>query len=132
MQLRAGAQKTELTAKLFRGFADSSRLAILEALREGAMTVGEIVDTTNLSQSNVSNHLACLRDCGLVAAEQDGRFVYYGLSDARVEQFLQTAEELLREVARGVYECAHYEQPKRAATRRAMRQRVPPARRNHK
>lgn len=121
MRLAVNAQKTELTAKLFRGFSDPSRLAILQTLREGAMTVGEIVQETNLSQSNVSNHLACLRDCGLVTAEQDGRFVYYALSDKRVERFLQIAEDLLRDVARGVYECVHYEKPKRALARRVRR-----------
>ena len=64
-------------AKLFRGFGDPSRLGILDALRQGPRTVGEIVDTTGLTQSNVSNHLACLRDCGLVASEQQGRYVTY-------------------------------------------------------
>ena len=54
-------------AKLFNGFADPSRLSILEALRSGPLTVTDIVTTTGLSQSNVSNHLSCLRDCGLVS-----------------------------------------------------------------
>ena len=121
MHLAANTQKTELTAKLFRGFSDPSRLAILQVLREGAMTVSEIVEETHLTQSNVSNHLACLRDCGLVTAEQDGRFVYYGLSDKRVERFLNLADELLHKVARGVYECVHYEKPKRAIARRSKK-----------
>jgi DNA-binding transcriptional ArsR family regulator len=121
MLLAANAQKTELTAKLFRGFADTSRLAILQSLRDGAITVGEIVAETGLTQSNVSNHLACLRDCGLVTTEQDGRFVYYTLSDKRVERFLNLADELLSHVARGVYECVHYEKPKRATLRRMKR-----------
>jgi DNA-binding transcriptional ArsR family regulator len=56
----------------------------------------------------VSNHLACLRDCGLVTAEQQGRFVYYELSDKRVGQLLTLADELLADVAKGVYECTHY------------------------
>lgn len=114
MLLAANPNKVELTAKLFRGFADSSRLAILEVLRGGALTVGEIVQATRLSQSNVSNHLGCLRDCGLVNTEQEGRFVYYALSDERVERFLNMADELLGEVARGVYECVNYDKPKRA------------------
>ncbi len=125
MQIAVNTQKINLTAKLFRGFSDTSRLAILETLREGAMTVGEIVTETGLTQSNVSNHLACLRDCGLVTSEHDGRFVYYALSDKRVERFLNLADELLREVARGVYECVHYEKP---VVRNARRS-VPPARR---
>ena len=49
-----------LKAKLFRGFGDSSRLSILECLRQGPLTVGEIVNQTGLSQPNTSNHLACL------------------------------------------------------------------------
>ena len=95
----------EIKAKLFRGFGDASRLAILEALRRGPMTVGELVSTTGLSQSNTSNHLACLRDCGLVTARQEGRFVTYALSDRRVDELLSLAEAVLADVAQGVYEC---------------------------
>lgn len=98
----------ELQAKLFRGFSDPSRLAILASLREGPLTVSQIVQATGLTQPNVSNHLGCLRDCGLVTAEQHGRFVYYRLSDERVEQLLQMASELLADVAKGVYECTRY------------------------
>lgn len=63
---------------------------------------------TGLSQSNVSNHLGCLRDCGLVVAEQQGRFVHYALSDQRVGQLLELADGLLADVAKGVYECTRY------------------------
>jgi ArsR family transcriptional regulator, cadmium/lead-responsive transcriptional repressor len=73
-----------LKAKLFRGLADPSRLAILEALRAGERTVSDVVAATGLSQPNASNHLACLRDCGLVESRQDGRRVYYRLADERV------------------------------------------------
>lgn len=98
----------DLRAKLFRGLADPSRLAILEAMRPGPTSVSEIVDTTGLSQSNVSNHLRCLHDCGLVAREQAGRFVHYQLRDPRVAGLLYLADELLREVALGVESCARY------------------------
>ncbi len=97
-----------LKAKLFRGFSDASRLSILEALRSGPATVSQIVEATNLSQPNASNHLSCLYDCGLVRREQQGRHVYYQLSDTRVETLLQTADELLAEVARGIYQCVRY------------------------
>jgi len=107
MMLSANLNSIVLQARLFRGFADSSRLSILEVLRVGEMTVGEIVDATDLSQSNISNHLACLRDCGLVASEQDGRFVRYRLSDVRVERLIALADELLMDVAKGMYECIH-------------------------
>jgi DNA-binding transcriptional ArsR family regulator len=108
------ADKTGLTVKatLFRGFGDASRLRILEILRDGPLTVGEIVEATELSQSNVSNHLGCLRDCGLVIAEKQGRFVTYQLSDDRVGDLLSLAESLLADVARGVYECTRYNLPR--------------------
>ncbi len=108
MLLIANPKSIEIQAKLFRGFSDPSRLSILESLRNGAVTVSEIVETTGLSQSNVSNHLGCLRDCGLVVAEQQGRFVYYQLSDKRVGHLLELADELLADVAKGIYECTRY------------------------
>ena len=88
--LIAGEQlQLNLKAKLFRGFADPSRLAILEALRSTPLNVGEIVEATGLSQSNISNHLGCLRDCGLVVSEQRGRFTYYRLADDRIDSLLR-------------------------------------------
>ena len=98
-------RKAEHMAKLCRGLSDPSRLSILEALRSGALTVSEIVHATGLAQSNVSNHLGCLYDCGLVGRGQEGRFVRYRLSDARVEMLLRLSEELLADSARGVLAC---------------------------
>jgi DNA-binding transcriptional ArsR family regulator len=101
-------QGLALKAKMFRGFSDPSRLSIVEALRQKPLTVGEIVQVTGLSQSNVSNHLSCLNDCGLVLRSQQGRFVRYRLRDERVSGLLELADELLAEVARNIYECTHY------------------------
>lgn len=98
-----------LKAKLFRGFSDPSRLSILEALRAQPLAVSEIISATGLTQSNASNHLRCLRDCGLVSAASEGRQVIYRLSDDRVYDLLELAESLLSDVARGVYECTRYE-----------------------
>jgi len=97
-----------LRAKLFHGFADMSRLAILQALCAGPLSVSEITEATGLSQPNASNHLRCLRDCELVTSKQDGRFVYYQLSDPRVAELLHLADDLLREVAIGVEACTRY------------------------
>lgn len=108
MLLATHASALALKGKLFRGFADPSRLAILESLRGGPMTVTEIITATGLKQSNASNHLGCLLDCGLVTREQQGHFVSYALSDPRVALLLGMADELLTEVATGVYECVCY------------------------
>lgn len=98
-----------LKAKLFRGLADPSRLAILEAVRSGAKTVSEIVAATTLSQPNVSAHLACLKDCGLVASRKEGRHVFYALGDLRIEVLFQAAEGILSRTAERLSCCSNYE-----------------------
>jgi len=111
--MNARTRSIHLQAKLFRGFSDASRLRIVQALRDEPLTVSEIVRQTGLSQSNASNHLACLRDCGLVATTQNGRYIHYALSDKRVAQLIRNAEDLLAEVAKGVEQCKRYELPRR-------------------
>jgi DNA-binding transcriptional ArsR family regulator len=111
MLLIAENLELELKAKLFRGFADTSRLSILEALRAQPLNVSELAQITRLGQSNLSNHLACLRDCGLVMSEQRGRFTYYRLADDRIDSLLRLAEEVLSDVANGVYQCTRYTGP---------------------
>src|SRR3546814_14086935 len=91
---RVNARTAELRAKLFRGLGDASRLSILDALRAGPLSVGEIVASTGLSHSNASNNLRCLSECGLVAGEQRGRFVHHHLSDPRMEAPLSLVAEL--------------------------------------
>lgn len=98
----------ELQGKLFRGFADPSRLSILESLRAGPLSVSEIIAATGLTQSNVSNHLRCLSECGLVEGEQEGRFVHYHLSDPLVGQLLALADEILANVAKNIDQCKDY------------------------
>ncbi len=100
-----------LQAKLFRGFGDPSRLSILDALCAKPLTVSEIVGVIGLSQSNASNHLSCLRECGLVETEQQWRYVTYRLKDDRVAELLHLAEDLLVDVARGVSQCTRYNLP---------------------
>ena len=106
---------TTLRAKLFRGFADPSRLAILDALRDGSQTVGELVEAASLSQSNASNHLACLLDCGLVTREQRGKFAVYSLADERVVALLSLADDLLADVGAGIYACTRYDAPEKGS-----------------
>lgn len=103
--------RLELRAKLFRGFADASRLAILEALRGNERCVSELVTATGLSQSNVSGHLTCLKDCGLVVSRQAGRFVYYRLADPQVDAVLDSADIVLLRHADRIAACVNYNVP---------------------
>lgn len=91
--------RCDTTAALFRGFAEPSRLKLVEALRDGEKTVSELCTATGLTQSNASNHLACLLGCGLAVREQRGRFAYYRLADHRVETLLSLGAEISLGVA---------------------------------
>lgn len=97
-----------LQAKLFRGFSDSSRLLILNMLRQGERSVSQIVEETGLSQPNASQHLACLRDCGLVVSRQEGRSVFYSLADERMEDIFLAAEDILARIGQRMYSCTRY------------------------
>jgi DNA-binding transcriptional ArsR family regulator len=98
----------EVKAKLFRGLADLSRLAILEALRGGPRNVSEIVRETGLTQPNASLHLNCLWCCGLVDRDARGRFTFYWIRSKRIRQVLEKAEDVLHEVAQRIAECKRY------------------------
>ena len=94
-----------LRAKFFRGFADSSRLCLLQELRTGEKTVSDLVADTGLTQSNVSGHLACLKDCGLVESRQEWRHVFYRLADQRIEDLLRAADAILATTAERIFAC---------------------------
>lgn len=99
-----------LRAKIFRGLADPARLAILAALASGRRAVGEIVEETDLSQPNVSAHLACLFDCGLVKREREGRFVFYELSGSEVRALITATDRVLRRSADEIAACVNYDE----------------------
>ncbi|ONK14171.1 metalloregulator ArsR/SmtB family transcription factor [Streptomyces sp. MP131-18] len=67
-----------------RALADPIRCRILLALREAPAYPADLADTLGISRTRLSNHLACLRDCGLVVAVPDGRRVRYELADPRL------------------------------------------------
>ena len=115
---------TEVRAKLFRGLGDPSRLRVLEALRDGALSVGEVVQQTGLSQPNASMHLGCLAECGLVTWERLGKFVHYEIADKRVVKLLDQAAELLIQVGPLIEACPRYRRPLRAIGRASCRERV--------
>jgi DNA-binding transcriptional ArsR family regulator len=103
---------TELRATLFHGFSERSRLTILEQLAEGERRVSDVVAATGFSQPNVSGHLACLWDCGLVAREKRGREVYYRLIDG-VAELLGAADRILEQAGETVGACPRYGIPSR-------------------
>jgi DNA-binding transcriptional ArsR family regulator len=103
------ADGVDTAAKLFRGLADRNRLGILLALAGGESRVTDLVDELGCSQSNVSGHLACLRDCGLVESRADGRQTYYRLARSDVAALLRAAETVLAAQGHRIDLCRRYE-----------------------
>ena len=64
--------------------SDATRARILLALSEAPAYPSDLADALGVSRQSISNHLACLRGCGLVVAVQDGRRSRYELADARL------------------------------------------------
>lgn len=75
-------------ARLGRALADPTRCRILLALLDSVNYPGQLAAHLGLSRSNVSNHLSCLRGCGLVVATYEGRQVRYALADPHLAQAL--------------------------------------------
>lgn len=75
-------------ARLGRALADPTRCRILIALLDGVHYPGQLATRLGLTRSNVSNHLSCLRGCGLVVALYEGRRVRYALADPHLARAL--------------------------------------------
>ena len=71
----------EKVARLFSAFSDATRLCILQELRGGTRTVGQLVDAVGVSQGNVSKQLQLLNDAGLLQREKMGNQVFYSVAD---------------------------------------------------
>ena len=72
-------------SKYFKAFGEPSRLKILRILSAKPLTVNEIVDAIDLSQSTVSRHLGVLREAGILSDQRDGQQVIYTLNKDAVE-----------------------------------------------
>ncbi len=95
-----------LLAKLFNGFANSTRLSILLLLTQrGEMKVGELVEELEAPQPRISDHLRCLSWCGYVRVRREGRNAYYSIADERVLEMVGLGEALLRDNQEYVEAC---------------------------
>jgi DNA-binding transcriptional ArsR family regulator len=72
-----------------RALADPNRCNLLVALLDGPRYSGELAEDTGMSRSNTSNHLTCLRGCGLVVATTEGRQARYEIADPHLAHALR-------------------------------------------
>lgn len=94
-----------MVAKFFRALGDPTRLRLLEFLLHDEHTVGQCVEHIGLAQSRISTHLACLADCGYVAARRDGRRTFYRVVDPRVADLVMLARSLAADNASALADC---------------------------
>lgn len=84
------AAKAGQAAGLLKALAHEARLLVLCQLLDGESAAGALQEACGLSQSALSQHLARLRDEGLVATRRDGQTIFYRLADPKVERVLDT------------------------------------------
>ena len=102
---RGSSDRAEVVATFFQALADPTRVRILELLAEKPMTVTDLVNALGVAQGRVSSHLACLRWCGYVRAEVEGRYNRYQLVDRRIPDILRAGESIVRENADRLSSC---------------------------
>ena len=88
-------QLLQLHASVCKGLADPKRLLIINALRHDERSVGELCETLQLPQANVSQHLAVLREKGLVVSRRDGQRVFYRVSSPKINEALDLLLEVM-------------------------------------
>jgi DNA-binding transcriptional ArsR family regulator len=84
-----------LKAELCKTFADPKRLMIINELRNGECTVGDLAVAIKTPQAIVSRHLAILRDRGVVKPRREGNNVYYSLTDSQIMAVCDMMHQIL-------------------------------------
>ena len=87
----------EMQAEISKTLANPLRLAILHLLKDGEKTVNELAQTLVVSQSNVSQHLALMRQRQIVKTRKTGSTVYYRVSSPKISQACNMVREVLIE-----------------------------------
>lgn len=97
MHKEVEAELQELHARVCKAIADPKRLLIINELRDGELSVGELCEALDLSQSNASQHLAILRERGVVTTRRQGTSVIYSLRGTKILQAVDLLRQFLAE-----------------------------------
>jgi DNA-binding transcriptional ArsR family regulator len=108
MPISNQVQATSAAVSLFHSLADATRLTIVRRLAAGEARVSDLVRELGLAQSTISEHVGCLRDCGLVVGRPEGRQVFYALAHPELIDMLSAAETLLGATGNQVDLCSTY------------------------
>jgi ArsR family transcriptional regulator len=97
----ARLERYRLHAEICKVLTDPKRLMLIDALRPGERSVGELADSVGLSLANVSQHLAVLRHAGLVDTRRAGTSIHYRLSGPELVEACDVIERLVARRIRG-------------------------------
>jgi len=101
--LRTNTENGELTeifrrqADLCKSLADAKRLMILNGLKDGPKSVGELAELAGLKQSNASQHIGVLRRAGVIKPERQGNTVYYSLVTPKIAAACDLVRQVIAE-----------------------------------
>jgi DNA-binding transcriptional ArsR family regulator len=98
----------DMKIKFLHGFSHKVRIQILECIKEEEKTVSQIVADLNVSQSSISQHLACLKGCGLIVGRQEGKYMYYSLRNQQVRELLKMFDVVLEDVQNDMAFCENH------------------------
>ncbi|HSB31070.1 MAG TPA: metalloregulator ArsR/SmtB family transcription factor [Candidatus Sulfobium mesophilum] len=87
----------ELQSEVCKTLASPKRLEIINALKDGEKTVGELVDILGVPKANVSQHLAVMRHKGILKSRRDGVNIHYRIANPKVVQACVLMREVLTE-----------------------------------
>ncbi len=87
----------EIHADICKTLANAKRIEILDALRDRELSVSELVSIMGISPANVSQHLAVMRQKGILTARRNGNNIFYRVSNAKVIQACSLMREVLLE-----------------------------------
>jgi ArsR family transcriptional regulator, virulence genes transcriptional regulator len=95
--VKAEEELYRLQAEFCKGMAHPKRIHILRTLKSGERTVNELAKLTGLPQANVSQHLALLRQFGLLSTRREGTSIYYSISDHRIVEACELVRNCIAE-----------------------------------
>ncbi len=101
----------EMQAEIAKTLAHPIRLAILHTLKAGEKTVNELTNTLGASQSNISQHLALMRQRQIVKTRKEGSNIYYRVASPKISQACDTMREVLIEQLNHRHELAKNYEP---------------------
>ena len=84
-------------AEVCKIFSNSTRLEILNLLRDKEMSVTELIEKTRLSQVNISQHLSIMKSKGIVISNRKGKNIYYKLTNPKIVKAFDIIREVLAE-----------------------------------